>query len=258
MANDPASLSTAALSLASLPKLRRPLPAATLVAGVAVLGAVALMAALYGWWRPQGAPLALAVLLLVVTLESTVLLVTWRRVGFHNARLVRRLGHLVHEDALTRVTNRRGLDERLPQELARAQRDGVPLTVAMLDLDHFKRFNDRRGHGAGDLLLRGAAQAWRKQLRPSDLLARYGGEEFTLVLPNCDAEQAEALIERLRPVVPEHQTFSAGVATWNGEDNPIELLRTADIALLTAKKEGRNRTVVAGRERQMGLPLRVA
>lgn len=254
----PSPLPTSALSLAALPRLRRPLPASTVVVGVALLGAVALVAALYGWLQPQGAHLAIAVLCAVVAAQSTVLLVTWRRVGFHNARLVRRLGHLVHEDALTGVTNRRGLDERLPQELARAQREGTQLTVAMLDLDHFKRFNDRRGHGAGDVLLRSAAQAWRKQLRPSDLLARYGGEEFTLVLPACDAEQAEALIERLRPVVPEHQTFSAGVATWNGEDNLTELLRTADIALLTAKKEGRNRTVVAGQERQMGLPLRVA
>lgn len=173
-------------------------------------------------------------------------------------RLMGQLDQLAHEDALTGVMNRRGLDESLPVEMARAQRLGYPLTVAMLDFDHFKRFNDRRGHGAGDALLRGAAQAWRKQLRPTDLLARYGGEEFTLVLPACDADHAVALIERLRPLMPEHQTFSAGVATWNGADPPEELLRTADIALLQAKRTGRNRTVVAGREPQMALPLRVA
>ncbi len=173
-------------------------------------------------------------------------------------RLMGQLDQLAHEDALTGVMNRRGLDESLPVEMARAQRLGYRLTVAMLDFDHFKRFNDRRGHGAGDALLRGAAQAWRKQLRPMDLLARYGGEEFTLVLPACDADHAAALIERLRPLMPEHQTFSAGVATWNGADPPDELLRTADIALLQAKRAGRNRTVVAGREPQMALPLRVA
>lgn len=173
-------------------------------------------------------------------------------------RLMGQLDQLAHEDALTGVMNRRGLDESLPVEMARAQRLGYPLTVAMLDFDHFKRFNDKRGHGAGDALLRGAAQAWRKQLRPMDLLARYGGEEFTLVLPACDADHAAALTERLRPLMPEHQTFSAGVATWNGSDPPEELLRTADIALLQAKRTGRNRTVVAGREPQMALPLRVA
>lgn len=168
------------------------------------------------------------------------------------------LGQLAHEDALTGVLNRRGLDDRLPVEIARARRTGTPLTVAMLDLDYFKRFNDRRGHAAGDAVLRGAAQAWRRQLRPTDLLARYGGEEFTLVLPACDAEQAAQLIERLRPVMPERQTFSAGVAQWNGEDAIEELLRTADMALLQAKRSGRNRTVVAGREPQMALPLKLA
>ncbi len=184
--------------------------------------------------------------------------VSARRTLEASRRLMGQLDQMAHEDALTGVLNRRGLDERLPVEMARAQRLGYPLTVAMLDLDHFKRFNDKRGHGAGDALLRGAAQAWRRQLRPTDLLARYGGEEFTLVLPACDADDAVALIERLRPLMPEHQTFSAGVATWNGTDPPDELLRTADIALLTAKRAGRNRTIVSGREPQMALPLRVA
>ncbi len=254
MAHDTAPV----LPLRTLASLSRPLPSSTLITGAMLLTGLAAAVALYGWFQVAAARTALVVLFSIVLLQAVLLVMSWRRLGFHNARLVRRLGHLVHEDALTGVTNRRGLDERLPQEMARAQRTGLALTVAMLDFDYFKRFNDRRGHGAGDMLLRNAAQAWRKQLRPSDLLARYGGEEFTLVLPACDAEQAEALIERLRPVVPEHQTFSAGVAIWNGEDNLTELLRTADIALLTAKKEGRNRTVVAGREKQMGLPLRVA
>ncbi|MEW5880975.1 MAG: GGDEF domain-containing protein [Pseudomonadota bacterium] len=173
-------------------------------------------------------------------------------------RLMGQLDQLAHEDALTGVLNRRGLDERLPVEMARAQRLAYPLTVAMLDFDHFKRFNDRRGHGAGDALLRGTAQAWLRQLRPTDLLARYGGEEFTLVLPACSVDDAVALIERLRPLMPERQTFSAGVAAWNGADPPEALLRTADIALLQAKRAGRNRTVVAGREPQVALPLSTA
>jgi len=168
------------------------------------------------------------------------------------------LDRMAREDGLTGVTNRRGLDEGLVIELARARRSAQQLTAVMLDLDHFKRFNDRRGHGAGDALLRNAAQAWRRQLRPTDLLARYGGEEFTLVLPSCDADEACQLIERLRPVVPERQTFSAGVALWESHESPEQLLARADRALLVAKKQGRNRTVVSGREPQMTLPLRIA
>jgi diguanylate cyclase (GGDEF)-like protein len=155
------------------------------------------------------------------------------------------------------VANRRTLDERLPQEMARAGRHKYPLTVVMIDLDHFKRFNDRRGHAAGDELLRNAAQAWLRQLRPSDLLARYGGEEFTLVLPSCGEEQAERMVERLQPLVPERQTFSAGIANWNGLDSAAELLAAADRALLQAKRGGRNRIVIAGREPQISLPLRL-
>ncbi|HUL64607.1 MAG TPA: GGDEF domain-containing protein [Burkholderiaceae bacterium] len=193
----------------------------------------------------------------VLTLAVAIVLVTvaLRTLSAHRERLGQ-LDQMAHEDALTGVVNRRRLDETLPIELARAQRLGYPLSVAMLDLDFFKRYNDRRGHGAGDALLREAAQSWRRQLRPTDVLARYGGEEFTLVLPSCDAEQAEQLIERLRPLMPERQTFSAGVAVWDGQDSADGLLRTADIALLQAKRTGRNRTVVAGREPQIALPLR--
>jgi diguanylate cyclase (GGDEF)-like protein len=165
------------------------------------------------------------------------------------------LDRLAHEDGLIGITNRRGLDDGLAIELARARRTGVALTVVMLDLDHFKKFNDRRGHAAGDVLLRGAAQAWRQQLRPTDLLARYGGEEFTLVLASCDAAAACQLIERLRPLMPERQTFSAGVATWESHESPGQLLNRADRALLVAKKQGRNRTIVSGQEPQMSLPL---
>ncbi len=198
-----------------------------------------------------------AVAALTLALGGGTLLLLLRSLAEHRRQLGQ-LSQLAQEDALTKVVNRRGLDERLPVECARAQRLKYPLTVAMLDLDLFKRFNDRRGHAAGDRLLRDAAQAWRRQLRPTDLLARYGGEEFTLVLPACDAEQAVQLIDRLRPLMPERQTFSAGVATWNGEDAPGELLRLADLALLQAKRSGRNRTVVFGHEPQTVLPLKLA
>jgi diguanylate cyclase (GGDEF)-like protein len=175
-----------------------------------------------------------------------------------NTRLLDRLSHLAQEDALTGIANRRTLDEALTPEFARALRSGQPLTVVMMDLDHFKRYNDRRGHAGGDVLWRGPAQGWLKQMRPTDLLARYGGEEFTLVLPACNADQAAQLVERLRPLVPDRQTFSAGIATWEGHESDTELIQRADRALLAAKKGGRNRTMIAGRELQATLPLEIA
>jgi diguanylate cyclase (GGDEF)-like protein len=200
--------------------------------------------------------LALAVLL-AISFSGVFGVLMWR-LQIASREEMGALDRMAREDGLTGVTNRRGLDEGLLVELARARRSGQQLTAVMLDLDHFKRFNDRRGHGAGDTLLRNAAQAWRRQLRPTDLLARYGGEEFTLVLPSCDADAACLLIERLRPVVPERQTFSAGVALWESHESPEQLLARADRALLVAKKQGRNRTVVSGQEPQMTLPLRIA
>ena len=174
-----------------------------------------------------------------------------------NRALLDRMQQLAREDALTGAINRRGLDDVVPIEFARARRSGHPLTFVMIDLDHFKRYNDRRGHPAGDAVLRGAAQAWLKQLRPTDMLARYGGEEFTLLLPDTDAKQAQQLVDRLRAPVPDRQTFSAGIATWDGHEGATEVLQRADAALLQAKKAGRNRTMVAGEEPQVTLPLMV-
>ena len=195
--------------------------------------------------------------LLAVLFGSAFALMMWRSQSA-SREVMAALDRMAREDGLTGIANRRTLDQALTIELARARRTGNELTVVMLDLDHFKRFNDRRGHGAGDTLLRNAAQAWRRQLRPTDLLARYGGEEFTLVLPSCNADAACQLVERLRPLLPERQTFSAGVAMWEQHDSPAQLLVRADRALLVAKKQGRNRTIVSGREPQMTLPLQIA
>ena len=174
-----------------------------------------------------------------------------------NRALLNGMQQLAREDALTGAINRRGLDDVVPVEFARARRSGQPLTFVMIDLDHFKRYNDRRGHPAGDAVLRGAAQAWLMQLRPTDILARYGGEEFTLVLPGTDAKQAEQLVDRLRAPVPDRQTFSAGIATWDGCETATEVLQRADAALLQAKKAGRNRIMISGMEPQVTLPLMV-
>lgn len=135
------------------------------------------------------------------------------------------------------------LDDALARETARAARTGEPLTLAMLDLDHFKTYNDERGHQAGDLLLRRAAEAWVGAVRRSDLVARYGGEEFTLVLPDCAADAAHELVERVRAVVPDEQTCSVGCATWDGVETPAALLDRADRALYAAKRGGRDQVV---------------
>jgi diguanylate cyclase (GGDEF)-like protein len=138
------------------------------------------------------------------------------------------------------VANRRAWDDELPMELARAARSGQPLCVALLDLDHFKAYNDQHGHQAGDRLLKAAAAAWQGRLRKTDLLARYGGEEFAVLLPDCGPAAAIEIAERLRTAQPEG-TCSIGVAAWDGQEEATGLVARADRALYAAKKAGRDR-----------------
>lgn len=160
-------------------------------------------------------------------------------------------------DALTGIPNRRRFDEALASELKRALRDGTPLSLLMIDIDHFKQYNDYYGHGAGDgCLQRVAAELSQGVVRPSDLVARYGGEEFVVILPETDQASALQIAERLRqrieklglthacsaaePVV----TISVGVATQASiPENflPQMLSDAADKALYMAKEGGRNR-----------------
>jgi diguanylate cyclase (GGDEF)-like protein len=154
--------------------------------------------------------------------------------------LYQQVGRLAHTDGLTGVANRRGWDAELPRELARAARSGRPSCVALIDLDHFKAFNDRHGHQAGDLLLKEAAVAWQARLRKTDLLARYGGEEFAVLLPDCGLGDAMEIADRLRTAQPEG-TCSIGVAAWDTREDAAELVARADRALYAAKGGGRNR-----------------
>ena len=166
-------------------------------------------------------------------------------VAIERAGKLDRLTRIARTDDLTGLPNRRAWDRELEREIARARREASPLTVAMVDLDYFKAYNDRNGHQAGDRVLKQAAGAWRGVLRDTDLLARYGGEEFAIALPSCDGSSAMKLVERLRAVTPDGQSCSAGVAAWNGVENPDQLVGRADRALYEAKAAGRDRTVAA-------------
>ena len=173
------------------------------------------------------------------------LLAAQAALAIERADLAEELSRQAETDPLTGVANRRGLARALERDLAAARRTSRQLAVAVLDLDHFKTFNDTHGHPTGDLLLRNAVRAWREHLRAGDLLARYGGEEFVVVLPEAgDAESAVRAIERVRMATP-GVTSSAGVAIWDGREPAAHLIRRADGALYEAKRGGRDRTVLA-------------
>lgn len=166
---------------------------------------------------------------------------------------------LARTDGLTGLDNRRYFMEQANQEFRRTQRQGRPLSVIMMDVDHFKRVNDTYGHQVGDRVLEGIARVLRGGVRDADLVGRLGGEEFALILPETDAAAAREMAERLckaasgwrgkAPAVdPSLQvTCSFGVATWQpGTSNPLEyVFRLADEALYKAKQQGRNRVVQA-------------
>ncbi|WP_339478101.1 MULTISPECIES: sensor domain-containing diguanylate cyclase [unclassified Pseudomonas] len=172
-------------------------------------------------------------------------------------RAERKLAQLASVDALTGLANRRTLDETLQQEWLRAQRSGQPLSVLMIDADHFKAFNDRHGHQQGDEALRALAQLIGQHVRrPADLAARYGGEEFSVVLPETTTAGAFAMAQNIRDAVEQlppmikggaPMTVSIGIATWlNGPYGELpQLLLAADKALYQAKASGRNRVVCA-------------
>ena len=154
-----------------------------------------------------------------------------------------RLERLASTDDLTGLPNRRRWEEHLPRELGRSLRQDESICVAMLDLDHFKAYNDAHGHQAGDRLLKEAAAAWRAVLRPYDLLARYGGEEFSVILTDARIEDATWITERLRIATPGGISCSVGIAEWNRDEASATLVERADQALYEAKHGGRNRTV---------------
>jgi diguanylate cyclase (GGDEF)-like protein len=152
---------------------------------------------------------------------------------------------LARRDELTGLPNRRAWTDELPRVLEQARQSGLPVSVCMVDLDHFKAYNDTHGHQTGDRLLKEAAAAWLDRLRQSDMLARYGGEEFIVLLPGTDLRLACEVMERVRQVTPAAQTFSCGVATWDTAETSEGLIARADAALYKAKNTGRDRIVAA-------------
>jgi diguanylate cyclase (GGDEF)-like protein len=150
---------------------------------------------------------------------------------------------LAGTDPLTGAANRRAWEEALDAALVRAARDSRPLSVAFLDLDDFKAYNDRYGHQAGDVLLKAVSAAWQNQLRTSDILARIGGDEFSVLLPGCHLEMAATIAERLRGAVPDG-SCSVGVSAWDGFEAAENLFARTDRALYEAKLRGRDRVVV--------------
>ena len=161
------------------------------------------------------------------------------------AELLSRVEAMARTDKLTGLPNRRAWEDELRREVARADRMQHVLVVVMLDLDHFKLYNDEHGHQAGDRLLTDLGDLWRTQLRTGDFVARYGGEEFAALLPACPPEQATVILERLHSTIPHGQTCSAGVACWDGTESAETLMGRADVALYDAKRAGRDRIVTA-------------
>ena len=163
----------------------------------------------------------------------------------------RRIEELAELDDLTGSFNRRCIMRMLNDEIARANRGKIPCSIALIDLDWFKRINDAYGHPTGDEVLKTFAITVFANIRTIDMFGRYGGEEFLLVLPNTPADEAARILDRLRGIIADldwsafspgmQVTISAGVAMLKPDEAPDTFLARADAALYNAKSQGRNR-----------------
>jgi diguanylate cyclase (GGDEF)-like protein len=179
-------------------------------------------------------------------------LASYAVIAIQNANLFEQARRLAVTDGLTELHNHRYLYEALERLLERARRDAQPLSLIMLELDNFKRFNDAHGHQSGDEVLRTIAMLLRRGSRPSDVVARYGGDEFMVVLPNASKTAAQETAERLRRAVEAYPlvvgddviatvTLSVGVATYPGDGHTVDaLVEAVDRAQYTAKRSGGN------------------
>jgi len=184
------------------------------------------------------------------------------KIGERILDLERRIVRLASTDHLTGVLNRRAFVERMEGEVQRSSREGTPLSLVLVDIDHFKQINDRFGHQAGDLVLQRFVETLLESVRPYDFVGRHGGEEFVVCLPGTDADQAGHVAERMRKEVEETRielvdgtetlqlTASFGVASsrQGSKETVDSLTRRADEAMYRAKNGGRNRVCMAGEQ----------
>jgi diguanylate cyclase (GGDEF)-like protein len=197
--------------------------------------------------RPPGDPLGEVETRFVSALADQVAL------SIHNAQLYRRLEELSTHDELTKLPNRRYFSDRLMRDMADARRYGHPLSLLMIDVDHFKKLNDRCGHLVGDEALIVVANTLRKAVREVDTVARWGGEEFTVILSHAGEREAIEVAEKLRRAVAGlhaswsidqpfgHISVSIGAAELLEGEDGASLIQRADRAVYSAKREGRNR-----------------
>ncbi|MEW5705192.1 MAG: sensor domain-containing diguanylate cyclase [Actinomycetota bacterium] len=182
------------------------------------------------------------------------LLSTYAAVAIEKAKLLEETKRLALTDDLTSLYNYRYFIRQFTVEISRAVRYGAPLSLIIVDIDHFKVYNDTNGHLKGNIILKQLANILKDESRASDIIARYGGEEFTILCPNTDKTHALRLAERFRQKVEEYRfpdaysqpsgciTISAGVASYPEDSNkPLEIIDKADLALYMAKRMGRNR-----------------
>jgi len=192
---------------------------------------------------------------MVVGLYSNSLHDSLYKRGLELKEAYKRIEELAELDELTGLLNRRSIMHALDEEMVRARRSNAPLTVALIDLDWFKRINDQYGHPTGDEALRTFAITMFANIRSIDKFGRYGGEEFLLVLPETNNDTAKRTLDRLRAIIADLDwsaispgmmvTISAGIATLRPDDAPDSLLARADSALYKAKDLGRNRVIVS-------------
>jgi diguanylate cyclase len=160
------------------------------------------------------------------------------------------MSKLAHEDQLTGILNRRGCEAAFARELSRSRRNSAPLSIALLDLDNFKRINDAYGHASGDAVLVHFAKIVGMTMRISDIFARIGGEEFLLILPDTDIRQAELTLARVQNALSSiplrieatelTPTFSAGIAQFQPEETAERIIDRADFGARIAKQRGKN------------------